>query len=279
MPEKNYSKYLLCYKKLSPKSKEIIAIIITLISYILIYLGLKYIPFYIDLDIYKILFILNIFYALIILLLNFIFIFFRYKNIINSACNNLAYILSLIEIYVALFGLLTNLIDDALMINNIRYYNIFLKKSTSGKYKKISKKEITIMYLVMIVMVIFWINNFFLAILDNIMINLRINGTYIEYMNALDEEKKFEENKNQNDNNDNEDNNNDNNNEINVDIKKENKIKANNVDNKNNNGINNFIENKNDKNVNDLISITASVNKIFGQNYIDDNLANNEEVL
>ena len=108
------------------------------------------------------------------------------------------------------------------------------------------------------------------------MIKLRINGNYVEYINALEDEKKYEENIEKNEGFSSKDNN-----DINVGIHNENKEKDINEGNNNNNqndfNVNNNNENKKEKNVNDLISITASINKVFGQNYIDDNLAKNEQ--
>ena len=267
---KNYSSLLLCYKKLSPKKKELISIIIILLSFIFIYLGLIYIPFYMGLNFGKVLFVLNILYCLIILICNLVLFFCRYKNIINTICSDCAYITSLTEFFIALFGLLTNLFDDIIILSKIR------NNSSSGNYEKLSNSEIWGTFIIILVLLFIWINLFFLAILENIMIKLRINGNYVEYINALEDEKKYEENIEKNEGFSSKDNN-----DINVGIHNENKDKDINEGNNNNNqndfNVNNNNENKKEKNVNDLISITASINKVFGQNYIDDNLAKNEQ--
>ena len=78
----NFSIFLLCYSRFSPLAIEITCVILSIIGGLITYFGKDKIPFYIDVNIYKIFYLINIIYFIIIFIFNIIFIIFRFLDLI-----------------------------------------------------------------------------------------------------------------------------------------------------------------------------------------------------
>ena len=195
MSKCNLAYFLFCYTRFKAKYLEIISLLISIIGGIITFFGLSGIPFYIDSNIYKIIYIINIPSFFVIILLNIIFLFFRYYDRINNELNNLSYGLSVVEIYFDLFGIIINLINDALIISNIQYYNELSKKKKSSKYPLITPKQKLYIEIVLPIILFIWINLILMALSDNLLINLKINDSYHKYELALEDEDNFNKNK------------------------------------------------------------------------------------
>ena len=221
---------LLCYKRLPPLKIEIISIISSLIGAIITYCGLLIIPFRIDSHIYKTIFIINIPYFLLLIILNSLFMIFRHFDLIYNNLYLLGFILSIVEIYISLFAFITNLIGDTLTINNMQFYHKLSLKRKSEKYNLITPEEWVCTGIVFAIIFFCWINLLLLNFAENLLINLRINGSYHLYELAIKEEKKYkeEQDNNNNDNDNDNDNDNNNNNDINNDNNNDNNNDKNN---------------------------------------------------
>jgi hypothetical protein len=189
---------LLCYKRFSPLAIEISSIILSLFGAIITYCGLLIIPFRIDSKIYKIFFLVNIPFFVLIIILNFTFIIFRHFDLIYNNLYLLSFIISIVEIYISLFGFITNLIDDSLIINNMKFYQKLSLRKKSKKYPMITLGEWVSTGIVFAIIFLVWINFLLLNLTDNLLINLKINGSYHLYQLAMMEEKKHNEQSNTN---------------------------------------------------------------------------------
>lgn len=278
---------LFCYIRFHPLALEITNLSLSIIGGIFTFFGASNIPFYIDSNIYKIIFYFNIPYFVIIILLNIIFLFFRYFNLMNNDLNLWGYGLSIFEIYTALFGIVTNLINDSLIISNIRYYQEISLKRKSPKYPLITPEQLLYTKIVLPVLLFLWINMILIALNDNLLINIKISGSYHTYELALKSEKNYSEK--QYISNDNEDDN-QKNNKVEININNNNNINnyINNNNGNNNEGNKNNQNNINADNNNDSlmknieindIDIICSVNKlnVNDNNNINENLTKNEE--
>ena len=132
---------LFCYKRFSPLAIEIISIILSLIGAILTYCGLLIIPFRIDSNKFKTIFIINIPYFVLIIILNSLFMIFRHFDLIYNNLYLLGLILSIVEIYISLLGFITNMIGDTLTINNMQFYQKLSLNRKSEKYPMITLEE------------------------------------------------------------------------------------------------------------------------------------------
>lgn len=169
------SSYLvLCYTRFSPLTIEIISLIISIIGELISCFNINNIEFLNEENIDKILFLANIFYFAIIIIFNIIIIFFRYYDLINNELNLWGYGLSFIAIIISFCGIVTNILDDLIIITNIKNCSSLL----------------AIIILISIIFTIWW-NLFLMAVTDNWLINNKIKGSYHEYELALKEEKKF----------------------------------------------------------------------------------------
>ena len=112
------------------------------------------------------------------------------------------YGLSIIEIYISLFGLVTNLINDSLIITNIKNYDI-LSKRNAEKYPMITPDEKLNIKIILPIILFIWLNFLLMALTDNILINLRINDSYHRYELAIEENRIFESQRHHEDNNQN----------------------------------------------------------------------------
>ena len=186
---------LLCYNRFSPLIIEITCLFLCLIGAIITHFGLLGIPFHIDSNIYKFFFFINIPYFTIIAILNSILLAFRCLNLINNTLNLWGYGLSIIEIYIALFGLITSLINDSLIITNIRNYGI-LSKINSKKYPMITPDEVLNTKIILPILLFIWFNFLLMALTDNLLINLKINGSYHDYELAIEDNRQFIESQN-----------------------------------------------------------------------------------
>ena len=101
-----------------------------------------------------------------------------------------SYSLSIIEIYISLFGLITSLIDDSLIITNIRNYDI-LSKINSKKYPMITPDEQLNTKIILPIILFIWFNFLLMSLTDNLLINLKINGSYHNYELAIEDNRQF----------------------------------------------------------------------------------------
>ena len=263
----NSAYILLCYILISPLIIEIILFSLCILGLIITYFGLSKLPFYIDSKIYKIIFFINIPYFIMMIILNIIFLIFRYYDLMINELHLWGFGLSIVEIYIALFGIITNLLNDAMIISNMKYYNEISKNIKSSKYPMITSKELLYTKIILPIILFFWINMLLMSLADNLLINLRVKGSYRLYELALKEERNngnnnnnsHEEganNENQNTNEENEDiDNNNNQNDI------ENEVNENNNDENQNDNEIEVNENNNDENQND------NENNINRENY------------
>ena len=179
---------LLCFRRFSPLALEITCSILCIIGGITTYFGLLGIPFHIDSNINKIFFFINIPYFIVMILLNIVFLFLRYKDLINNELHLWGYGLSIIEIYIALFGVITSLINDSIIISNMRYYQEISLIKKSSKYPMITHMEWLYTKTILPIILFIWVNMLLIALSDNILINLKINGSYQAYEEALEQE-------------------------------------------------------------------------------------------
>lgn len=250
MPECNTALLLLCYTRLSPLALEITFLFLSIIGGLIIYFGLEIIPFYIDSKVYKTVFLINIPFFIIIFILNVVFIIFRYKDLINNELHLFGYILSIFEVYMTLFGIITNLINDTLIIGNMKYYNEISLKKNCSKYPMIKPIEWLYTKIAFPSILLIWFNMLLMALTDNLLIDIKIKASYHDYELAIrDDQKQIHKNR--------EDNHNNNSKEINTNIKE---------DNNNNSPVintNNELKNKhmNTNNINKNTEITNINNK------------------
>ena len=245
MPQFEFYNLLLCYNYFNGYAIQIANFIFSIIGSAMIIYGNTIIPFYIDINIYKFLFSINIPYFIVIVIFNIVFLLFRWTDLMNNGANLWAFGLSIIQIYVAIFGIITNLINDTMIFYNISNYQKLSIQKNSPKFPLLTKGEIYNTKIILPIIFIIWINILYLCISDAILINLRINGSYSKYCLALKKEelynsqnielnqkkqkipkkkkisKKQKKQKNQNTNNNNNNNNTDNNIEINESINKD----------------------------------------------------------
>ena len=277
----NFSIFLLCYSRFSPLAIEITCVILSIIGGLITYFGKDKIPFYIDVNIYKIFYLINIIYFIIIFIFNIIFIIFRFLDLMNNELYLLGYGLSIVEIYISLFGVITNLVDDSFIITNMKYYQEIVTRKNYSKYKQITPQEWLYTKIILFCIFFIWVNMLLMTITDNLLINIKIRGSYHTYELALEEEKKIIESQNKKDETDDSSDK-----KEETDVKVDNKINKANKNkkdiNKENNNINNYINNNiNIKiQVNDNIKkrdLISSINALLSENNLKDNLKKNEE--
>lgn len=178
---------LLCFARFSPTALEITSLILCIIGGIATYFGLLGIPFHIDSNIYKIFFFINIPYFIIMIILNVLFLAFRYKDLIKNELYLWGYGLSILEIYVALFGVITSLINDSIIISNMRFYEELSLRKNSSKFPKIKPTEWLYTKIVLPIILFIWFNMLLMSLSDNLLINLKISGSYNTYERALED--------------------------------------------------------------------------------------------
>lgn len=178
--------FLFFLDKLSALVLEAIIIIFSTIAMLLTFFGISHIPFYIDKIIFKNVFIGNIPLLSIILLITLIFILFRILGLINrrKRINTICYYLSIVLISISLFGFIANVIIDTFLVNNMYFYD---KKSQRNKTPELTGKEWKDTLLVIIVLFVIYFCFIFLALSDNLRINLRISDSYVDYQLAIEE--------------------------------------------------------------------------------------------
>ena len=261
----NVAYLLLCYIKFSPIPLEITNVLLSIIVGITTYMGYPKIPFYIDSQIYKIIYFFNIPYLIIIIILNTTFLIFRFYNLMNDSLNLWGYGLSVVEIYVALFGILTNLINDSLIISNMKYYREMSLKRKSQKYPLITQEELFYTKIILPIILFIWVNIILIALMDNFLINTKISASYHTYELAIREERNYA--RSQRDNSDN------NHNEVVINSQNS-IINDNNMsNNSNNNNQNDDINNNNHSN--DLNNQNNIINDNINNNNNNDNSNNN----
>jgi len=184
---------ILCYKRFSPLAIEITSIILSLIGGIITYFGLLKIPFRIDSNIYRTFFLINIPYFIIIIILNFSFMLLRHFELIYNKLYIFSFCLSIAEIYISLFGIITNILDDSLTLNNMKFYQQLYSKKNSTKYPMITLEEWLYTGISFSIIFFFWINILLLNLSENLLINLKISGSYHLYKLAIKREKDYEE--------------------------------------------------------------------------------------
>ena len=185
----------MCFNRFNALQIDISIIISSIIGIIVTFLGLLFIPFEIDLKIYKIIFIFNIPLSFIIIFISLIFRIFRLKYIMNNRYNIFSYYLSLVLILLCMIELISNLVNDSLIINNMYYNDYFAKFKKYTKIKKLNKSQ----WINSIIIILFLIINFFslilLALSENLRINLQIDGSYHDYLKSIKAEEEYAKNK------------------------------------------------------------------------------------
>lgn len=280
MSQCNSTYLLLCYTRISPLIIEIILFILSIIGSIVTYYGLSRIPFHIDSKIYRIVFFINIPYFILIIILNLIFLIFRYYNLMVNELNLWGYGLSIVEVYITLFGIITNLINDSLILSNMKYYEEITLKQNSSKYPLITSKEWLYTKIVLPIILFFWLNMLLMSLADNLLINLRINGSYYSYELALKLERNYNKNHNNNDediDNQNQENNSQENNDNDEDIENTNEEKISNNENSDEQGNNqNKINLQVNPNINHELKINYNNNNSNTQTKFKDYRRNEE---
>ena len=296
----NSTYILLCYIAFPPMLIEISSSILSIIGGIAIYYGLTGIPFHLLDKIYKTIFIMNIPFFIILILINILFIFFRAFDKINNELNLWCYYSSMVEIVFSIIVLFLNLIYDSFIIKEI--IDIVL-----------TRKEWLFTKIILSIIPFILINILLMNVADNLLISLKINGSYRQYELAIDAENKINSKKEQNDSNaerstdessgnsSNVNNNNkarmntsmnyvndigNNNIKINVNVNNINEVDKNHVSiTINNNNLNNenLNENNNEVNNNNIIddikaSVMSANRLIQNDNNMNENLGENEEV-
>ena len=183
--ECNYFRLLLCYYYISASSIHIITWILSAFGILLTIIGLYYIPFYIDSNIYRIFFVINIPYFITIIIFNIVYYIFRRLYLMNDSLNLWGYGISIVEIYFNIFGIITNTINDIMIFYNIDYYEKSLSSKKSNKLKKMSNIQIICPKIILPIIFIIWINSLLLAITNNILIYLKINSSCYNYKLSL----------------------------------------------------------------------------------------------
>ena len=265
---------LFCYNRFPALALEITCVILSIIGGIITYFGQKEIPFYIDANIYKIVYLINIPYFISIILFNIIFFIFRYYDLMNNRLHLLGYSLSIIEIYVALFGIITNLINDTLIITNMGFYQESALKKKSSKYHLITKKEWLYTKIILCVIIFIWANMLLITLTDYLLIDRKIKGSFHKYSLAIKNENDFIKSQNSEDDDDDEVKNKKKKNLKN----RKNKNKNNKVNNNTNNNININVKIDNN-NIKPKRKNRGSVNSVLlnEKNNMKENLKKNEE--
>ena len=280
--------FLLCFKRLPPLALEVICLILSIGSGVLAYFGLKHltkIPFYLESKSSEILFFINIPFFILMVILNIIFLIFRYFELINNKLNKWGIIFSVTEIFLALFGFVFNLINIALIMTNKIIY---------VQNDKLIEKRWLYTKIILPIILFIWVNLFFIAFSDYILIDLKISDSYHIYKLALEDERQFEKDCKTNSNEKSNINTNigiiidNNNNRIeNISDNKQNKVTIiNNVNNMNNYNRNIKINNDINDNIGEIKHINtndnlfSSVNKLTydDENNMNENLKKNEEI-
>ena len=163
--------------------------IFSIIGIILTYYGLSNIPFYINKKIYQNIFDSNIILFYVIISISLIFIFLRLFHYINHKLNRICYYLSMILIIICLLGFIINAINDSFIINNMYFYD---NKANKNKLNKLTNKQWKETILALVFIIIIYFSFIFLALSDNLRINLKIDDSYYSYQLAIEEEIKNE---------------------------------------------------------------------------------------
>ena len=277
MSEFDFTCFLLCYKRFTPFMLELSSSIISLIGGIITYFGLLGIPFRIDSQIYKILFFINIPYFILIIILNILFMAFRRFDLIKNELYSWSYGLSIVEIYVTLFGIITNMLNDAMVLSNMGFYQTLSLRKKSDKYPMITSKEWLCTKIIFPIILFIWFNMLLMNLSDNLLINLKINDSYHMYELALKEEKEYSNKEKEND----DDNDNEKKNEDSGTISQQNdknNIRESTAKINNNNHIENKENKKEDNQKNNINNLKASdLILLTDKNDINQNLGENEE--
>ena len=277
MSEFDFTCFLLCYKRFSPFTLELSSSIISLIGGIITYCGLLGIPFRIDSHIYKILFFINIPYFILIIILNILFMVFRRFDLIKNELYSWSYGLSIVEIYVTLFGIITNMLNDAMVLSNMGFYQTLSLRKKSDKYPMITPKEWLCTKIIFPIILFIWFNMLLMNLSDNLLINLKINDSYHMYELALKEEKEYSNKEKEND----DDNDNDKKHEdsdTNNGPNDKNNIRESTVKINNNYNIENKENKKEDNKINDKNNLkTSALVLLPDKNDMKQNLGENEE--
>lgn len=291
----NSTYILLCYIAFPPMLIEISSSILSIIGGATIYYGLSGIPFHSIDKIYKAVFIMNIPFFIILILINILFIFFRAFDKINNEFNLWCYYISMIEMIFSTIILFINLIYDSFIIKEI--IDIVL-----------TRKEWLFTKIILSIIPFILINILLMNVADNLLISLKINGSYRQYELAIEAENKQNNNNaerstdessgnssNINNNNRirmdtsganvNDIGNNNKNINLNVNANNINEVGKNCISIDNNNNLNkeNLNENNNEMNNNNIIvdikSSVMSANRLIqDDNNMNENLGENEEV-
>lgn len=191
---------LLCYYYFSAFYIELTSYLLSIGGILLTIIGLYYIPFYIDVDIYKTFFYLNIPYLISIFLLKIVFSVFRCLHKMNDEYNLCGYCLSIIEIYIHIFSIIINLINDIMILSNISFYQKLALNKKSNNYPMLNNIEIISTKVILSLIFFIILNLLLLSIANNILIGLKIKDSYYYYKLSINIELKNTELENNNKN-------------------------------------------------------------------------------
>ena len=293
--ECNSTFILLCYIKFPPIIIEILLPILSIIGNILIYSGLSKLFCHEKTKIIKILWSFNIVFFCFIILINFLLIIFRCFHQIYNKLFSWSYALSVVEIIISFIGIFIDLII-------IVFFVYLIYTPSKIKYLILTKEEFSFAKISLTALLFIWINILLMTLTDNLLIELKIYGSYSEYSKAIDDENNFCNKMNKKNKNEENDNISNKSTDKSSEDKKHNNANImvqvnNNINNKNNNNNNCDGNNANDKDVNveidnnninhemnnimidNMKSSVMSANRLIeNDNEMNKNLEENEEI-
>ena len=291
--ECNSTFILLCYIKFPPLMIEILLPILSIIGNILIYGGLSKMFCHEKTKFIKILWGSNIVFFSFIILINFLLIIFRCFHQIYNKLFSWSYALSVVEIIISFISIFIDLII-------IVFFVYLIYTPSKIKYLILSNEEFSFAKISLSALLFIWINILLMTLTDNLLIELKIYGSYSEYSKAIDDENNFFNKMNKKNKNEENDSNSNKSTDKSSEDKKNNNANImvqvnNNINNNNNNNCDG--NNANDKDVNgevdnnnlntemnnimidNMKSSVMSANRLIeNDNEMNKNLEENEEI-
>ena len=185
--------FIFIFDKISAKLIEILQLFFSLIGIIITLYGLLLISYFVDENIFKIIFSLNIVFYISISIISMILFILRIKDLINSKYNSCCYFLSIGVIIISLLGFIMNILEDAFLLNNM---NISASNSEENIESKSIMRQRRAFIMVMIIILFLYLILILLSLSDNLRINLKIDDSYYNYQLALKEEMNIVKNEN-----------------------------------------------------------------------------------
>lgn len=195
---------LLCFNYFSAYTIEIIIIITSTAGLVNLFFSKTFIPWYADSVFEEKVFIAtSVLFLVTIIIIIFLILILRFLGSLNSTCSNFGFYLSIVTIFSSLFGLITSFIIYVFLLTNMKYYNYFLQKAKDKKDKKlISEKDWIFTIISLSLSALVWVLLLLSTMSDNLRIDLRINESYVEYLQAIEQEEKMKNDPNDSTNSD-----------------------------------------------------------------------------